>query len=149
MRIRRLGEADVAAMEALNALFAEVFEEPGQYTGHWQDRGDLAARLAKPDVWALVAEEGARTIGGLTAYMLHKLEGPVGELYIYDLAVAVDRQRQGVGRALLRETCRLAGEAGAHVAFVQADLGDDAPIGLYRSLATEEIVAHHFDLPTR
>ena len=149
MKIRRLGKNDGSAMLALNQLFADVFEEPEHYSGHWEDPTALAERLAKPDVWAVVAEEDGRMIAGLTGYMLDKLEAPVAEFYIYDLAVVVDRQRQGVGKALLQEACRLAGEAGARLAFIQADRGDEAPIGLYRSLATEEIVAHHFDLPTR
>lgn len=149
MKIRRLGEDDVAMMQALNALFADVFEEPDTFCGHWDDEGELARRLADPNVWAVVAFDGDRLIGGLTGYTLQKLEAPVREFYIYDLAVAVDRQRQGVGKALLQEACAMAGVAGARLAFIQADLGDEAPIGLYRSLATEEIVAHHFDLPTK
>lgn len=149
MTIRRLGKDDAAAMEALNSLFAEVFELPEEYRGRWPDRSTLAARLNDPNIWVLVAEEAGRIIGGLTAYMLPKLEAPVSELFIYDLAIASDRQRQGIGTAILEETCRLAGAAGARLVIIEAEPDDEAPLALYRKLAMSEEIAHHFNLPTR
>lgn len=149
MTIRRLGKDDAAAMEALNALLGEVFDMPEEYSGRWPDRSALAARLDDPNIWVLVAEEAGRIIGGLTAYMLPKMEAPVSELFIYDLAIASDRQRQGVGTALLDEACRLAGAAGARLVIIEAEPDDAAPLALYRKLATSEEIAHHFNLPTR
>ncbi|NNC47565.1 MAG: GNAT family N-acetyltransferase [Sphingomonas sp.] len=149
MKIRRLGKDDAAAMEELNALFAEVFEMPDEYVGRWLDRSALAVRLNDPNIWVLTAEEADRVIGGLTAYMLPKMEAPVSELFVYDLAVASDRQRQGVGTAILEEACKLAGAAGARLAIIEAEPDDAAPLSLYRKLATSEEIAHHFNLPTR
>lgn len=149
MKISRLGKDDADAMAALNRVFGAAFDEPEEYVGHWDNDQALAERLADTNVVALVAQEGDRVIGGLTAYLLHKLEAPRSELFIYDLAVDAAHRRRGVATALLEEAQRVAGKAGAYIAFIGADEGDEPPVTLYRKLSVREQMAHFFDLPTR
>lgn len=143
--IRRLGPDDGATLAALNALFAEVFEDPASYAG--RPPGDAWVRevLGREGVVALVAESGGAVVGGLVAYELDKLEQARREVYLYDLAVAADRRREGVATALITRLCDIARRRGAWVVFVQADLGDDPAIALYTKLGTREDVLH-FDL---
>ena len=85
-------------------------------------------------------------VGGLVAYVLPKLEQRRSEIYIYDLAVAGDRRREGIATALIAEVQRIAPGVGAWVIYVQADHGDDPAIALYEGLGAREDVLH-FDIP--
>ena len=146
--VRRLGSDDVDTARRLNALFAEVFEDPESYASAPPADKYVANILGNESLIAVVAESGARVVGGLVAYVLPKLEQERSEIYIYDLAVAEDRRRQGIATALISEVQRIAAETGAWVIYVQADHGDDPAIALYESLGTREDVLH-FDIPPR
>jgi aminoglycoside 3-N-acetyltransferase I len=133
-------------MRALNALFAEAFEDPESYAANTPDDTYLAAQLDNPTVIALVAENADRAvIAGLVAYELPKLEQARSEIYIYDLAVAEAHRRQGVATALIAELQSIAYARGAWVIYVQADYGDDPAIALYTKLGIREDVMH-FDI---
>ncbi|MCC5996261.1 MAG: GNAT family N-acetyltransferase [Oceanicaulis sp.] len=101
--------------------------------------------LANPDFIALAALEGGEVIGGLAAYVMRKFEQARSEIYIYDLAVAQARRRQGVATALINHVRRRAPEWGAWVLMIQADHGDAAPVALYTKLGRREDVLH-FDI---
>ena len=146
--VRRLGAGDVDAARRLNALFAEVFADPESYAAAPPDDSYLTELLNRPDVIALVAESAGQTVGGLVAYVLRKLEQNRSEIYIYDLAVAEDRRREGIATALIAEAQRIASETGAWVIYIQADQGDAPAIALYDGLGTREDVLH-FDIPPR
>lgn len=150
IQVQRLGEGDLALLRGLNALFAEAFEDPGSYASAPPDAAYAQRLLAQPGVIALVALEGevggARVVGGLVAYELPKLEQRRSEVYLYDLAVAADRRRQGIATRLIRRLQAISREQGAWVVFVQADHGDDPAIALYTRLGQREDVLH-FDLP--
>ena len=143
--IHRLGPDDLAAMRRLNALFAEVFADPASYAGAPPSDAHLVDTLSKPHVLALVATEGAATIGGLVAYEMEKLEQARREIYIYDLAVPESHRRRGVATALIGHLCGIARERGAWAVFVQADHGDAPAVALYTKLGTREDVMH-FDI---
>ena len=96
MTIRALGPGDLAAMRALNALFADVFEDESSYRGAPPDDAWLARLLGGDRFVALVALDGARVVGGLAAYVLDKFEQARREIYIYDLAVAPTHRRRGL-----------------------------------------------------
>lgn len=99
--VRRLGSDDVAGMRALNALYSDAFCEPENYAEQPPSDDWLLARLADPAIVALIAEDGGQVIGGLTGYVLAKLEQARSEIYIYDLAVAESHRRQGIATALI------------------------------------------------
>ncbi|WP_448658549.1 AAC(3)-I family aminoglycoside N-acetyltransferase [Sphingomonas sp. CJ99] len=146
MIVRRLGAADLAAMRAVNALFAEAFGNDGgdAYTDAPPGDDWLAERLASPDFIALAAMEDGRTIGA-AAYVLTKFEQERREIYLYDLAVAADRRRQGVATALIEALREIARSIGAWVVYVQADHRDPPAVALYSKLGEREDVLH-FDI---
>src|SRR5690554_6303440 len=119
---RRLGPGDRDHARGVFALMAAVFEEPATpLSDAYIDR-----LLARPDFWAVAAfsDEGG-IVGGLTAHTLPMTRSEASELFIYDIAVHPDHQRQGIGRLLI-ETLRAGGAAaGVGDVFVPADDDDD------------------------
>jgi aminoglycoside 3-N-acetyltransferase I len=144
--VRRLGPADIAALRALNALFADTFGDRETYAGDPPRDAWLAGLLAKEHIVVLVAERDREVVGGLVAYVFDKVERMRREIYIYDLAVAEAHRRRGVATALIGHLRGIAAACGAWVVFVQADPGDDPAIALYGKLGTREDVLH-FDIP--
>ncbi len=135
-------------MRAANALFSDVFDDPQSYAAQPPPDSYLRDLLADPRFIALVAVEGERIIGALAAYELRKFEQQRSEVYIYDLAVAADRRRQGIATALIEALRPIAIAAGAWVIYVQADLEDDPAVALYTKLGSREAVLH-FDIGLR
>lgn len=87
-------------------------------------------------------------VGAMLAYVLHKIEQPRSEIYIYDLAVSAAHRRQGIATALIEALQPLAQECGAWAIYVQADYGDEPAIALYNKLGIKEEVMH-FDIAVR
>ena len=148
MTIKRLGQSDLAALRKLNKLFAEVFEDEESYASKPPSDGYLREFLGNAANIVLVAEDEGRVVGGAVGYLLQKFEQKRSEVYLYDLAVAKDQQRKGVGTALMRRLRAVAAEAGAWVVFVQADEGDEA-VEFYRALGpSEDLSTRNFDFLT-
>lgn len=143
--VQRLAPDDVSLMRGLNAMFGEAFDEVGTYTTKPPSDAYLRRLLGSESFIALAATEGSDVVGGIAAYELQKFEQQRSEIYIYDLAVAETRRREGIATALIRELAKVALDRGAYVMFVQADLGDDPAIALYTKLGTREDVLH-FDI---
>lgn len=145
---RRLRGDDLAEMKALLRMFGDVFDDPDNYHANVPDDAYLLERLADNGFFAVVASAGDTIVGGLAAYELRKFEQERSEIYIYDLAVVAQHRRQGVATALIRALGEAARAQGAYVMFVQADNAEeDAPArALYEKLASEHIVAHHYDI---
>lgn len=148
VRIERLGPGGLPTLRALNELFGEVFGEPQTYAGDPPDEDWCRDLLAREDVILLVAVDGPQIVGGLAAYVLRKFEQARSEIYIYDLAVASGRRREGVATALIDEVRRIGRERKVWTIFVQADVvpEDEPARQLYRKLASDEITALHFDI---
>jgi DNA-binding transcriptional MerR regulator/GNAT superfamily N-acetyltransferase len=94
---------------------------PGPAIDHTDQRrfADLAAA---PRELLLVAQESGEVVGAALGFM-----GPGSEVTLRILAVAADRRRRGIGRALLQ-----AFEAGAaRVGATRISLGADAEAGFY------------------
>lgn len=64
-------------------------------------------------------------MGGLTAHTLPLTRGEISEIFICDLAVVAEHQRQGIGRQLVATLRSLAAAAGVSVAFVPFTFSDD------------------------
>ncbi|HEY0883120.1 MAG TPA: GNAT family N-acetyltransferase [Archangium sp.] len=128
--VRRLGVGDVALAHATFRLMAEVFEEgTGALSDAWVSR-----LLQSPAFFALVALEGDAPVGGITAHALPMTREEKTELFIYDLAVRADRQRLGIGRALVDELRVAGAREGITVSFVPADDEDVHALDFYRAL---------------
>jgi aminoglycoside 3-N-acetyltransferase I len=147
--IKRLGPADTPRISELNAMFGEAFGEPETYADAPPDRAWLEAVLAKAHVIVLVALQDDAVVGGLVAYELDKLEQARREIYLYDLAVAGRRRRQGIATALIRRLQEIAASRGAWVVFVQADYQDAPAVALYEMLGVREEVLHYDLKPPR
>lgn len=144
--IRVLGQGDAPVMRQMLGCFGEAFDEPRTYCAAQPDDEYLDALLANGCFFAIAAMGSEGVIGGLAGYELHKFEQARSELYIYDLAVAVEHRRRGIATALIEAAQELARERGAWTLYVQADLGDEPAIALYSGLGTREDVLH-FDIP--
>ena len=144
--VQQLSAEDGPLMTALLGVFGEAFDDPATY-GASRPRPAYLRHLLGSDYFiALAVREGAQVIGGLAAYELKKFEQERSEIYIYDLAVAVEHRRRGAATALIRELQRIGAERGAYVIFVQADPPDAPAVALYSKLGVREDVLH-FDIP--
>jgi aminoglycoside 3-N-acetyltransferase I len=141
--IRRLGTDDVPLARDTFALMARVFEEPSATLGH----DYLHALLSSSAFWAMAALVGGVPVGGLTAHAIPLTRIVERELFIYDLAVAEEWQRRGVGRALMDAVRRAAREEGMSTSFVPADNDDSHALAFYRALggSPAEVTIFSFD----
>lgn len=147
MSVRVLGPDDTGLMRAMLTMFGKAFQDVPTYS-HAQPSTAYLERLLGSDTFiALAALNSDEVVGGIAAYVLPKFEQERSEVYIYDLAVAEARRREGVATALIMELKRVAALRGAYVIFVQADYGDDPAIALYTKLGAREDVLH-FDIAT-
>lgn len=139
--VRRLVDTEPALARATFRLIAEVFED--DYERHDDDM--LRAMLRDARFWAFAALEGDEVVGGLTAHVLPMTRAATNELFIYDLAVRPDRQRQGVGRDLVNASIAAAAAVGIAMVFVAAENEDDHALALYRALGGEPGAATFFE----
>ena len=130
MQIRRLECGDEDLARDTFAMMTSVFDEGVADLGS----AYVVTLLARPDFWAMAALDGEEVVGGLTAHTLPMTRSPEAELFIYDLAVRADRQRRGIGRALVLATLDRAKAEGLRVAFVPADDEDGHAIAFYRAI---------------
>lgn len=130
IRTRRLTEGDQEVAKSLFALMANVFEEAPALLSE-----DYLERLLRQDsFWAVAAFVGDELVGGVTAHELPMTRAEAAELFIYDLAVRADWQRQGIGRYLLTTLRELAAVAGLQTMFVPADNDDLHALDFYQAL---------------
>lgn len=134
MLIRRLTAGDRELARATFAMMAEVFDEPRRALP--DDYVD--GLLARADFWALAAVEGDEPLGGITAHVLPMTRSPSRELFVYDVAVRADRQRRGIGRAMLVELSALAARADIESVFVAVADEDVHAMDFYRGVGGAE-----------
>jgi aminoglycoside 3-N-acetyltransferase I len=130
IRIDRLTVGDVELARALFATMARVFATRAEVLSD----NYLNRLLDRDDFWALVASVDGQLVGGLTAHTLPLTRAEVSEVFIYDIAVEPDWQRQGVGRLLMSALRSEAAGAGITVAFVAADNEDTHALDFYHAL---------------
>lgn len=135
---------DLRELKELVRLYAEVFE-----TQNFTIPSDryLEALLEKEHVMFFAAFSRGLLVGGLTAYILPSVYVEKNEIYIYDLAVATEYQRNGIGRQLitvLKEYCK---EGGREI-YVQADIEDQHAIDFYKATGgyPENVIHFSYDL---
>jgi len=128
------------------ATFGKAFGEARTYGENQPSAGYLRHLLSSDNFIALAALKSDEVVGGLAAYELIKFEQERSEIYLYDLAVAVEHRREGIATALIQKLKKVAAARSAYVIFVQADVGDEPAIALYSKLGVREDVLH-FDLP--
>ncbi len=130
MLIQRLGKGDRDQAQALFTLMAGVFEtETAPLSVSY-----LNGLLQEERFWALAALNKGRLVGGLTAHTLPLTRVAEHELFVYDIAVLPEYQRQGVGRRLVDELLALARGVGIREVFGLADNEDAHALDFYRAL---------------
>jgi len=130
IRTRRLTAADADVARHLFALMAGVFEEPSARLGD----DYLERLLGRSEFWAMAAFIDDQLVGGVTAHVIPMTTSESAELFIYDIAVRTDRQRQGIGRALMTALGAAAMADGIGAVFVPADNEDADALEFYRRL---------------
>lgn len=133
MRVKRLTTGDREQARALFIMMAEVFAEGD---GHLSD-SYLDRLLGREEFWAIAAFAGDHIVGGVTAHTLPMTRTESLEVFIYDIAVREDHQRQGVGRSLVTALREAAAVAGIQSLFVPADNEDLHALDFYRALGAE------------
>lgn len=147
LHIHHLTSNDIPLMNSLLTTFGEAFNDVEAYTSNRPSENYLQRLLGSDTFIALAAIKNEEVVGGIAAYELRKFEQERSELYIYDLAVALQHRRKGIATALIEKLKAIAVKRGAHVIFVQADtdIKDEPAIALYTKLGKREDVLH-FDI---
>lgn len=125
IEVRRIRDADDAA----NALTDLYRREPAP-------RRLLSSTLADDRFVLIVAYIDSRPVGYVQGHLLDRLDG-ARKLLIYDIEVAPEHQRRGVGRALMEHTLDQGRDSGATHCWLITEPGNDPSIGLYRSMGGE------------
>lgn len=140
-----LQNSDLDQLKALINLYRDVFKEEIKMPSD----AYLQLLLERDGMTFLIAMLDGAVVGGLTAHDLPSTYFEANEVYVYDLAVATEHQRKGIGRQLLtalRDLCR---EKGESEFFLQADFDDDDAIEFYRAVHGLEEKVVHFSFDTK
>ncbi len=118
MRLREELPGDTAAV---GALHREAFGDHGKLVAELTD--GLRARLTPDDGLSLVAEEDGRVVGHVmfTRSLLDAPRRLVDVQVLSPLAVTPDRQRRGVGSALVRRGVEILTARGVPLVFLEGD----------------------------
>ncbi len=142
IEIKQLLTDDISLFTDLIYLFEHVFEMENFQI---PSQKHLQSVLDNKDFFAIVAIKDNRVVGGLTVYILHQYYYEKPLAYIYDLAVSIQLQRQGIGKRLIDFTNTLCKEKGYEEVFVQAEKEDEHAVDFYRSTnAAEKDVSHFY-----
>ena len=143
--IKKLSNQDILQFIEMITLFEVVFEMEN-FT--MPDQNHLQKVLNSNDFHAFVALSNSKIVGGLTVYTLDQYYSTKPLAYIYDLAVASDQQRKGIGRQLISTTREHFSLKNYEEVFVQADKVDTHAVAFYRSTkpSEEEDVSHFYYL---
>jgi ribosomal protein S18 acetylase RimI-like enzyme len=90
--------------------------------------------LADPRTLFLVAFDHERPVGFVLAYELLRRHGDPSKLFVYEVDVAEEYRRRGIGAALMRELARLARERSIRHGWVLTDRSNEAAMALYESV---------------
>ena len=84
--------------QGLLEVFREVFDwEKSEFP----DSSYLSNLLENPQLLVLIAKAEDKIVGGLTAYVLPGYQTKKSSIFIYDLGVTTNFQRQGIGKSLI------------------------------------------------
>jgi aminoglycoside 3-N-acetyltransferase I len=137
-----LSSRDLDKFIELIRVFEMVFE---MQNFRMPDQKHLQQVLGKNGFYAFAAMSKGNVVGGLTAYTLQQYYSKAPLVYIYDLAVKTEFQRQGIGKKLIADLTAYCQEIGVEEVFVQADEEDGHALDFYRATgATSEKVVHFY-----
>lgn len=141
INIKRLELADVEFFKKLLRVFEEAFKMKDY---QMPDESYLKKLLERDGFLVLVALKDDIVVGGLTGYTIQSYYNTSSEMYIYDLAIKSDLQRQGIGTKLLQALKEYCSEKGYKEIFVQANEPDTHALEFYRSTGGRSEKVVHF-----
>lgn len=143
---KKLGNQDIDHLNGLIKLYDDVFEMSDHTV---LSSGYLQNLLLNESIIFFTAILDNLVIGGLTAHILPSTYFQSSEVYIYDLAVKTQYQREGIGRKLIETLKEYCITLGMKEIFVQADLEDQHAIDFYKAIGgrAESVVHFSYDLP--
>jgi ribosomal protein S18 acetylase RimI-like enzyme len=143
--IHKLQDNNIDKFIALIRLFEDVFE---MKNFKMPDEDYLQQLLKNDDFIVFTAIVNDRVVGGVTAYTLQQYYSKSPLVYIYDLAVATEFQRQGIGAMLISGITNYCTEIGIEEVFVQANEEDAYALEFYHSTgaAAEKVVHFYYPL---
>ncbi len=108
-------------------LFNEEFETTNEV-----NKENIRQLLNNSNFVCFVSYIDKKIVGGLTAYELEMYDQKGSSMYIYDLAVSKEYQRNGIGSRLVNEIMDYCRSKGIKDMFVQADAVDEHAIQFYK-----------------
>ena len=134
-RARRPGAPRVSAtiVRHLRSADAEQLLEASTLFDHPLDRVAVARYLAGPANHVWLAYRGSRPVGFLRGTELLQVETRAPQFFLYEISVAEEHRRKGVGRDLVRAMIRFIRRRGHAEAFVFTSPSNRAAVRLYRS----------------
>lgn len=144
VEIKRLEKQEIDLFKELLVLFEDVFEME-----NFSMPTDTHLRKVLKDhsFAAFVAISDNKLVGGLTSYIIEQYYSTSPLVYIYDLAIKTDFQRQGIGKMLMAAILTYGKEIGAEEVFVQADNIDHHALEFYKSTGGNAEKVVHFTYP--
>lgn len=132
----------VPELQALMAVCEKAFE-----SAYVADDVYLEKMLTERNGIYLGAYDNERLVGGVVAFELLPLHG-IRELYLYDIAVDPEYQRQGIGAMLIAAIKEEATKRDIRVVFVEAEADDEGAVAFYRAIGATEVSVTHFTITT-
>jgi len=123
VKLRKLGLDDTAVARTLVERFH----------GASLSRDHFRTLLADPSNLLAVAEVDGHVVGFVWAHRLHRLRLEQRHLFLYEIEVAGEHRRRGVGTALMRLVLEDAASQGSDL-FVFTNHSNEAAVAFYRSL---------------
>jgi aminoglycoside 3-N-acetyltransferase I len=142
IKIEKLNYHDIEKFTELISVFEDVFE---MNDFKIPDEIYLQELLKKDDFFVFVALLDNKVIGGLTSYIMQQYYSKLPLVYIYDLAVKTEFQRQGIGKMLINGNNSYCKSIGVEAVMVEADEVDDYAIKFYQSTGAIGEKVIHFD----
>lgn len=145
--IKKIKNGDAEKLEQLARVYADVFEM-GEFENPSANYFEQLA--ANESVLIFVAEKDGQVVGGLTSHILPSTYFQTAEVYVYDLAVKTEFQRQGIGTKLMNGIKNYCRKSNVREIFLQADTIDEHAVKFYKKiggLPEEDVV--HFSFPLK
>lgn len=142
MTVQQLSPHALADFAALIHVFAVAFEwEKAEFP----PEKHLQKVLNNEKFIVFVAKIDGQVVGGLTGHLLDRYDAEKPSLYLYDIAVLPEHQRNGIGKRLIGAMQAYCAANGISEAFVQAETEDEQAVTFYRkTAASSELHAIHF-----
>ncbi len=142
IEIKKLTKQDLDNFIELINIFKNIFE---MKNFKMPDETYLQQLLEKDDFFVFVALVDNKVVDGMTSYIMKQYYSKSPLVYIFDLAVKTEHQRQGIGKMLIKANNSYSKTIDAEAVMVQADEVDGYAIDFYQSTGATGQKVIHFD----